>query len=223
MSPPDPARSPAPRRPPPAALSGTSPLTWREARHWSDRRRLEGLIIQCFAAEHEAHIHHFLPRLFGLWQAELPLAAVGVQEAKAGPLFQECYLEVPADQRLSEVLGRPVGRDGLAEIGNLASRRHGLQRRLFLHLIDQLAGEGLEWVVFTALPAVASGIRRLGIDLLALQPADPGRLGDGRADWGHYYDRAPWVMAGDLQLARQRLRTAGLLTAPQEAAHERLA
>ncbi|MDN3555799.1 thermostable hemolysin [Halomonas maura] len=200
-----------------------SPLAWREARHWSERRRLEGLIRQCFAAQHEARIHHFLPRLFGLWQTGQPLAAVGLKRADAGPLFQECYLEVPAEQRLGEAVGRAIARDGLAEIGNLASRRHGLQRRLFLHLIDQLAGEGLEWVVFTALPTVASGIRRLGIDLLALQPADPARLGDGRAAWGRYYEHAPWVMAGDLQLARQRLRAAGLLPVPQEMVHERLA
>ncbi|RTQ99170.1 thermostable hemolysin [Halomonas nitroreducens] len=200
-----------------------SSLEWREAHHWSDRRRLEGLIHQCFAAEHDARIHHFLPRLFGLWQAALPQAAVGLQRADAGPLFQERYLDVPAERRLSEHLGRVIGRDGLAEIGNLASRRHGLQRRLFLHLIDQLAGEGLEWVVFTALPTVASGIRRLGIDLLALQPADPARLGDDRAAWGRYYDRGPWVMAGDLQLARHRLRAAGLLPFPREAVHERLA
>lgn len=200
-----------------------SPLAWREARHWPERRRLEGLIRQCFAAEHDARIHHFLPRLFGLWQATLPLAAVGLQRADAGPLFQECYLDVPAERCLGERLGHAVGRDGLAEIGNLASRRHGLQRRLFLHLIDQLAEEGLEWVVFTALPTVAGGIRRLGIDLVALQPADPARLGDGRAAWGRYYDHAPWVMAGDLQLARHRLRAAGLLPSAREDVHERLA
>lgn len=200
-----------------------SPLEWREARRWPDRRRLEGLIRQCFAAEHDARIHHFLPRLFGLWHAGQPLAAVGLQRADAGRLFQERYLDVPAEWRLGEILGHAVGRDGLAEIGNLASRRHGLQRRLFLHLIDQLAGEGLEWVVFTALPTVASGIRRLGIDLLALQPADPARLGDDRDDWGRYYEHRPWVMAGDLQLARHRLLAAGLLESPREAVHERLA
>ncbi|ATJ84538.1 thermostable hemolysin [Halomonas beimenensis] len=199
------------------------PLTWREARHGSDRQRLERLIQACFANEHHARITRFLPRLFGLWQGDTPLAAVGVKRAERTPLFQEGYLDAPAETCLSRALGVPVARREIVEIGNLASTRHGLQRHLFLHLIDQLASEGLRWVLFTAIPTVINGIRRLGIELLPLRIADPAWLGEERADWGHYYDRHPWVMAGDLQLARERLRAAGLLPASMdsEPAHAR--
>lgn len=196
------------------------PLIWREAHGGPERRRLERLIEDCFAAEHDARITHFLPRLFGLWQADTPLAAVGVRQADAAPLFQEGYLDAPAEACLSRALGVPIARAGIAEIGNLASARRGLQRRLFLHLIDQLAAEGLTWVLFTAIPAVINGIRRLGIDLLPLRLADPAWLGEERAAWGRYYDRHPWVMAGDLPRARDRLQALGLLPSPRAMEHD---
>ncbi|MBB3140474.1 thermostable hemolysin [Halomonas organivorans] len=206
---------------PASRVTPEPPIQWREANHWSERRRLEQLVAHCFADEHDAHISQFLPRLFGLWQSEQPLAAVGVRHAHRERLFQEGYLDAPAEACLSQALGAPVAREHIAEIGNLVSIRRGLQARLFPCLIDQLAGEGLHWVLFTAIPAVINGIRRLGIDLLPLRLADPAWLGTEREAWGRYYDQHPWVMAGDLQLARERLRTAGLLSAPSEGDHVR--
>ncbi|MCK2185182.1 thermostable hemolysin [Halomonas getboli] len=197
------------------------PIEWREARHWSERRQLEQLVSHCFATQHDARISQYLPRLFGLWQQEHPVAAVGVRRADEGRLFQEGYLEAPAEACMTQALGTPIARGHIAEIGNLVSTRRGLQRVLFPYLIDQLAGEGLHWVLFTAIPAVINGIRRLGIELMPLRLADPAWLGEEREAWGHYYDQHPWVMAGDLRLARERLRTAGLLSALREDDHVR--
>ncbi|TLF50768.1 hypothetical protein FEI13_08835 [Halomonas urmiana] len=215
MPSPDPVRSPAPCRPFPAALpaviAGAPPLEWREGCHWQERRRLERLVRRCFGIEHGARITHFLPRLFGLWQGQVPLAAVGAALASTGPLFQERYLDDPAEVFLSRHLGRPVAREAIAEIGNLASLRRGLQRRLFVPLIDQLVAEGLAWVMFTATPTVANGIQRLGIELHPLQLADPARLGEEQAGWGRYYEHHPRVMAGDLRLAHTVLTERGLL------------
>ncbi|MFN2332642.1 MAG: thermostable hemolysin, partial [Halomonas sp.] len=59
------------------------PLRWQEALHWTQRRRLEHLIRRRFAEEHDARINHLLPRLFGLWQGELPEAAVGMRSAQS--------------------------------------------------------------------------------------------------------------------------------------------
>ncbi|MGM0694211.1 MAG: thermostable hemolysin [Pseudomonadota bacterium] len=201
---PDSLPSPVPYRQPP-------PLDWLEAHHWRERRRLEQLVRHRFAAEHGARIDHFLPRLFGLWQADSPLAAVGMRAAASGPLFQEHYLDDSAETFLSRRLGQAIPRDEIAEIGNLASQRPGLQRPLYLHLVGQLAAEGIAWLVFTATPEVHNGIRRLGLDLHSLMPADPARLGAGRADWGRYYDCHPWVMAGDLRRAHRALVDRGLL------------
>lgn len=205
-------RSPPPRR-------------WLEARHETERRRLERLIRHRFAAEHGAQITHFLPRLFGLWQAGLPLAAVGLRSADTGPLFQERYLDGSAEAFLAARLGQTPARREIAEIGNLATRRPGLQRPLFLHLVEQLAAEGLVWLLFTATAEVHNGIRRLGLDPHPLMPADPARLGAERAAWGRYYDRHPWVMAGDLQRAHRLLTARGLLplAPPEEVPRVRLA
>ncbi|WP_280547005.1 MULTISPECIES: thermostable hemolysin [unclassified Halomonas] len=225
MPPPDPVHSPAPCRPPPAALpavmAGAPPLEWREGGGWHERRRLERLVRRCFAIEHGARITHFLPRLFGLWQGRIPLAAIGVGLASEGSLFQEHYLDSSAEHFLSRRLGRPVAREAIAEIGNLASLRRGLQRRLFVQLIDQLVAEGLDWVMFTATPTVANGIQRLGIELHPLQLADPARLGEEQACWGRYYEHHPRVMAGDLRLAHGVLTERRLLDPrrTQEAGH----
>lgn len=216
--------SPTPCRPVPLGLC-PPPLAWREAHHWRERRRLERLVRRRFAAEHDARIGHFLPRLFGLWQADTPLAAVGLRAAARGPLFQEHYLDDSAETFLSRHLGRAISRDEIAEIGNLASQRPGLQRPLYLHLVDQLAAEGIAWLLFTATPEVHNGIRRLGLELHPLMPADPARLGAGQAEWGRYYDRHPWVMAGDLRRTYRDLVDRGLLPLahPAEVTDARLA
>ncbi|MEQ6887363.1 thermostable hemolysin [Halomonas sp. CS7] len=218
MSNPDPVHAPAPGQSPPTVpivastpIATAFPLEWREGRHWYERRRLERLVRRCFTLDHGARIRHFLPRLFGLWEGETPLAAVGAGRAIAGPLFQEHYLDEPVETFLSRYLGRPVSREAIAEIGNLVSLRRGLQRRLFVPLIDQLVDDGLEWVLFTATPTVANGIRRLGIELHPLHLADPTRLGDEQAGWGRYYEHQPRVMAGDLRLAHKVLTERGLL------------
>ncbi|TFH87072.1 hypothetical protein EQG41_09505 [Billgrantia azerbaijanica] len=213
----------------PAISPATSsvPLHWQEARHWPQRRRLEHLVRRRFAEEHGARVRHFLPRLFGLWQGDRARAAVGLRAAHTGPLFQERYLDDSAEALLAARFGQVLPRREIAEIGNLASALPGLQRRLFLHLVAQLAQEGLAWLLFTATPQVANGIRRLGLELHPLMPADPARLGDEQADWGRYYAHRPWVMAGDLRRAHRDLLARGLLPLrPEcrtEAPHARLA
>lgn len=196
---------------PPACPTVTPVLDWHAARDRHERRRLEGLIRERFAVEHGACIHHFLPRLFGLWQATGPVAAVGMQHAREGTLFVERYLDLPVEEALRQGLGMRTHRADIGEIGNLATLRPGLQRRLFLHLVEQLADEGVVWLVFAATPAVSNGLRRLGLDAAPLVAADPARLGRERHAWGRYYDRHPWVMVSNPQLARVTLREKGLL------------
>lgn len=211
----------------PACLPAAPTLHWQEARHWTQRRRLAHLVRRRFAEEHDATVTQLLPRLFGLWQGGWPQAAVGVRSAASGPLFQERYLDIAAERLLAERFARPVARHQVAEIGNLASRRPGLQRPLFLHLVDQLGREGIGWLLFTATPEVANGIRRLGLTLEPVMVADPARLGTEQAQWGRYYQRRPWVMAGDLRRAHRELGERGLLPAPlpsqAEVAHAHLA
>jgi hypothetical protein len=78
-------------------------------------------------------------------------------------------------------------RQDIAEIGTLASLHPGLQRFLFVHLAHQLVAEGIVWLLFTATPEVANGLRRLGLEPQPITPADPARVGDKQHLWGRYY------------------------------------
>lgn len=188
-----------------------SQVRWLEARHEAKRQQLERLIKERFAKDHGATIRAFLPRLFGLWQGERPLAALGLRVGHTGRLFQERYLDQSVEVLLATRIGHLPARQEIAEVGNLASLRPGLQRQMFLHLVEQMADEGVAWLIFTATPEVANGIHRLGLTLERLMPADPARLGAERVDWGSYYDRRPWIMLGDLKRAHQTLSSRGLL------------
>ncbi|WP_404376338.1 thermostable hemolysin [Vreelandella aquamarina] len=183
-----------------------TPLRWQEAYSWHDKTQLQQLIQARFAHQHNATVHHFLPRLFGLWQTEQPQAAVGLRVADSGPLFLERYLDALAEQVINERFHHSLRRQDIAEIGNLASLRPGLQRQLFIHLAHQLATEGIAWLLFTATPEVANGLRRLGLEPQPITPADPTRIGNELPLWGRYYEHRPWVMAGDLRSAMRTLQ-----------------
>ncbi|AJY48561.1 MULTISPECIES: thermostable hemolysin [Halomonadaceae] len=200
-------------------------LDWHEALNWQEKAMLQQLIQQRFAQQHSAYIQHFLPRLFGLWQAGLPQAAVGLRLASSGPLFLERYLDGKAEQVINHGFQQSLARRDIAEIGNLASLRPGLQRQLFIYLAHQLAAEGIAWLLFTATPEVANGLRRLGLEPQPITPADPTRLGEASHLWGRYYQHRPWVMAGDLRSAMHTLQAHSAFTeiAREEVLHARLA
>ncbi|MFI0473139.1 thermostable hemolysin [Halomonas sp. HMF6819] len=202
-----------------------STLHWHEAISWQEKTALKQLIRKRFVLQHSAHIQHFLPRLFGVWQADQPLAAVGLRLASSGPLFLERYLDGQAEEILMKRFQSSLVRQDIAEIGNLVSLRPGLQRQLFLYLAYQLAEEGIAWLLFTATPEVANGLRRMGFEPQPIMPADPERLGDESHLWGRYYKHRPWVMAGDLRYAIQMLQTRLEVaeTAVEEVLHARIA
>lgn len=193
-----------------------APLSWHIAENRQQQSALETLIRERFACDHGAHVSHFLPRLLGLWQGELPQAAVGAQCADDAPLFLETYLDTSIERALGESFGQPVERASIVEIGNLACNRPGLQRALILNLVEQLHDEGYAWLVFTATPAVRNGFRRLGLSASPLALADPARLSaQSREAWGSYYDLVPWVMGGSLTLAYANLEAQGMLPSRQ--------
>lgn len=198
-------------------------LHWQEALSWHEKTLLQQLIQARFAHQHSATIQHFLPRLFGLWHAEQPIAAVGVRVASSEPLFLESYLDTPAEQLINGRFHQSLNRHDIAEIGNLASLRPGLQRLLFIYLAHQLAAEGIAWLLFTATPEVANGLRRLGLEPQPIMPADPTRLGDESHLWGRYYDHRPWVMTGDLRTAMRTLQSQANRAVSEEVPHARSA
>ena len=200
-------------------------LHWHEALSWQEKTTLQHLIQYRFTQQHNAYIQHFMPRLFGLWQEGQPHAAVGLCLASSGPLFLERYLDGQDDDVLNQRFNKSLVRKDIAEIGNLASLRPGLQRQLFIYLAHQLAAEGIAWLLFTATPEVATGLRRLGLEPQPITPADPTRLGEESHLWGCYYQHRLWVMASDLRTAMHTLQALPAFTEAvgEEVLHARLA
>jgi hypothetical protein len=130
---------------------------------------------------------------------------MGVRTAAAEGLLLEHYLDAPVESYLSGVAGRPVDRDGVVELGNLAVAHPGAARWMIVALNAYLRGAGFSWVALTAVPALRNAFRRLGLPLTELAPARGEALGAERATWGSYYQTRPVVVAGDVEEGFARL------------------
>lgn len=178
-----------------------------EASGDAERRALETFIAARSRMAYGARIRTFLPRLYALVDSDGErLAAFGLRDAAAGPLFLEIYLDQPIEQVVGARGAGPVARQGIVEIGNLAGCHPGTLRLLSPLLGDRLLGMGYRWLVFTGSAQLINGFVRLGIDLDVLARAAIERLPEhSRADWGSYYDHAPLVMCADIAAGRSRL------------------
>jgi|SRR5512145_3264930 hypothetical protein len=160
------------------------------------RASFEQFIAARFDRAYGARVGHFSPHLLGVrdalarWQA-----ASGYTPAAGQRLFLEQYFDRPVEDSLAG-LGRPVARERIVEVGNLAAASAGMARTLIPLLARHLHRLGYEWVVFTATRELRNSFRRLGLNPLRLARADPARLADGGASWGSYYQHDPLVMAG---------------------------
>lgn len=175
----------------------------------SNRDRVRHFIQCCFAQEYAADIDVYSRHLLALIDDEQRVqAAVGYQSAAEGPLFLEQYLTQPVETCLALHTSRTVTREGILEVGNLASRSSGWTRYLILSLAGFLHEQGFEWLVITATPQVLNSFHKLGVGaaLIPLTAADPARLQEDPQRWGRYYDEKPLVMAANIRLGQARLR-----------------
>lgn len=181
-------------------LEGEGPLTLRRA-------EAESFVRSAFLAAYDARVDHFLPTLMALHSdAGRLLAVLGLRAPGPGPLYLEQYLDRPVDQVLSAVAGCPVDRGTLVEVGNFAVGAAGGGRWLITALTAYLYAAGRSWTVFTCGPELQNAFRRLGVELIDLGAADPGRLSvDERARWGGYYVQEPRVMAANVAQSHQIL------------------
>ncbi|NDV13205.1 thermostable hemolysin [Crenobacter caeni] len=169
---------------------------------------LSGFVAATFERHYDARPDHFLPWLIGEFDGDTPHAVLGLRAAETGALYLEHYLAQPAEQVLAGALGRPVARQEITEIGNLAA--HGRHAQgLIRTLVATLAAAGRPYVMFTASARLNRLLTHMGLHTRALLPADPARLPpDQQQRWGRYYDEAPQVTLGLItpsyaQLARQ--------------------
>ncbi len=186
------------------------------------REELEDYIADKYRLVHRANVNAFLPILLRASRDDATLGAVGIRPGQFRPMFLEQYLESPIEQQIAGFTQKPVDRLRLVEIGNLSVTRRGFTTPLFVSLVTLLAEAGFEWVVFTATAQVEGLVSCIGFDLEFLAMADPGRLVDGRDNWGDYYASGPRVLAGNLDKARQAIAGNRRVAAIAEAHREEL-
>ncbi|MDF3932547.1 thermostable hemolysin [Pseudomonas citronellolis] len=176
----------------------------------ADRERLEAFIHERFEHVHHADVHHYLPELLGLHDSHGRLiAVVGMRLANTGPLFLERYLDEPLEAPVSRLAGRPVARDELVEVGNLAALSAGAARLVIIATTWLLAARDLHWVAFTGAAGLVNSFHRLGLEPNVLASADPERLAGEEDSWGSYYAQHPRVFAGDISYGQRELERSG--------------
>jgi len=169
------------------------------------RAEVETFIRRVFAHHYGAQVSAFAPNLLVLEHRGQLLAATGWRSAATDTLFLERYLDVPIERAMAELAHERVERPRIAEVGNLAAEKPGGSLHVIHALATHLERLAFEWVVFTATQQLIGIFTRLGLPLLALAKADPGRLGDEAAAWGSYYASEPIVVAGRIRSAIERL------------------
>jgi hypothetical protein len=179
------------------------------------REAVERFIHRVFARRFGARVQRFAPHLICLRDSDDGeiVSAAGYRRASNGPLFLERYLEQPVEQSLAAPGQFPVAREGIVEVGHLASERGGEGRGLIVRLAHHLAAQNTQWVVSTLTEELRHLFVRMGITPLALGRADAGALGEQAGEWGNYYEHHPVVLAGQMQPALrwlQRRQTKGL-------------
>lgn len=163
------------------------------------RADTEAFIAQVYRARYGAELSRFLPHLLAFHNAAGGLqAAVGLRCGSEGRLFVEQYLDVSADDAIAAVIGRPVLRDQIVEVGNFGALSAGNARELILNLTCWLHAAGFRWVLFAATRQLRNAFDRLHLSTVELADARASRLTDDQNRWGRYYDAQPKLMFGDI-------------------------
>lgn len=88
----------------------------------AERAALERFVAERFLRVYGARLSHFCAHLVGLRGADGAWrAAAGYTAAGSKSLFLEQYLDAPVEALLAAASGRPVARERIAEVGNLAA------------------------------------------------------------------------------------------------------
>lgn len=161
-------------------------------------RPIVEFIQQRYAAEHGANAPVAYSSFISRMRSDERGAALGYRRASEGPLFLEAYLDAPVEQMLRPALGVELPRSAIIEIGSLAGNSCTSLLSLWHRAAHELSADAQLGVAVLTRP-LRGMLRRLGITLHELVPADGSRLGAARAQWGRYYDTDPVVCAGSLQ------------------------
>ncbi|WP_299362027.1 thermostable hemolysin [uncultured Paracoccus sp.] len=163
-------------------------LDWREP-GWQPAA---AMIEDHFRATHGARITVPALRLAVARAADgRILGAAGLRDAACG-FFSQVYIDRPVDEVLTRLAGCAVAPKDVLEVVSMACPNPAAT----LPLIEAITAEGrrlgASWGLFTATGPLMRLLRRTGVPLLPLAPAQPCRLADA-ARWGSYYQTDPWV------------------------------
>lgn len=163
----------------------------------SCRREVEAFIHAVFKVTYGANVTEFMPTLVALRDENgVLMAAFGMRSAADEKLFLEQYLDMPIEKLLTEQLGKPITRNEITCIGNLAVSNPRNAGVLIAHIIQHSLEIGIEWCVATAHHSLQNGLIKGGRDVYPLHLADKARLSpEEQIEWGSYYDSMPQVVA----------------------------
>lgn len=161
------------------------------------RYEVEAFIASVFNTVYQAKINHFMPDLVALRDENgVLMAAFGLRQAAADKLFLEQYIDEPIETLVSRQLGRPIGREEITCIGNLAVANPRNAGVLIAHVIQHSLDIGVQWAVATAHHSLQNGLIKGGRDVYPLAMAYPERLPLAeQPDWGSYYRQTPQIVA----------------------------
>jgi hypothetical protein len=164
------------------------------------RTRMEEFVRRGYRARFDAEVASFFPWLLGAIDASDTLRAViGFRAGGVKPLFLEQYLDTTIEDAVSRVVGRPIRRDQILEVGNLATDPATLAPAFFqAFLVSATSITRCDWLVFTGTRSVRLMLARLGAEMLEIAIARPERLQENADAWGAYYEHEPRVMAVSL-------------------------
>ncbi len=171
-----------------------------------ERVHVEAFVRDRFMVTHHADIKHYHPYLLSLETAAgTVLATAGFRPACNADLFLEQYLDNPVEVLLSGLFSRDIDRASIIEVGNLASDCPGSSRLLIMAMTWLFQMHNLEWVVMTGTHDLMNVFKNLDLEPAMITEARACRLGEHQHDWGHYYDKRAYVMAGNILDGHQRL------------------
>lgn len=143
-------------------------------------------------------------------------AALGYRRAGEAPLFLEAYLDDAIEIAVGRAFGKPVARAAIIEIGNFAAETAQAMIGLWSAAANDLGQAGDVAVATLTLP-LRRMFARLGVPIVVLADAQPGRIG-GRGQWGNYYELEPQVCAGWIDQGQKALAEFQALRAGRKAA-----
>lgn len=175
---------------------------------WADgqeRDEVESFLNRIYAEKYGARLSSHFPHFLCASDKSGRLGAViGFRFLRHHDAFLQQYLDEPVETAVARVLGKPVARMQIVEMGSFASTGANVVG-LFAELARYLHAAGAGYAVATSTRKLLRCFRSLGMEPRSIAPANPSRLADSGASWGTYYGTDPEVVAGDIMTASARL------------------